>query len=237
MEDNFDVNGAPNPKIWTYDVGRGPNGDGWGNEELQYYTNRPENVIVQNGYLIITAQKENFEGASYTSARLNTKGKFAQQYGRFEARMKLPSGKGIWPAFWMLGNNIDTATWPQCGEIDIMEVRGSQPTVTTSAIHGPGYSKTNPVTKAFTFTNNRVDTDFHVYGVEWEKDYINFYVDNVLYNQLTPTSKGVNGEWVFNSNPFFLLLNLAVGGKFDGNPNADTTFPQRMIVDYVRVYQ
>ena len=137
----------------------------------------------------------------------------------------------------MLGNNIDAVTWPKCGEIDIMENKGSQPTVISGAIHGPGYSGGNPVAKSYTFLNGRVDTDFHVYGVEWGKDYINFYVDNVLYNQITPNSKGVNGEWVFNSHPFYLLLNLAVGGNFDGNPNATTTFPQRMIVDYVRVYQ
>ena len=118
-----------------------------------------------------------------------------------------------------------------------MENKGSQPTVISGAIHGPGYSGGNPVAKSYTFLNGRVDTDFHVYGVEWGKDYINFYVDNVLYNQITPNSKGVNGEWVFNSHPFYLLLNLAVGGNFDGNPNATTTFPQRMIVDYVRVYQ
>jgi beta-glucanase (GH16 family) len=140
--DEFDVDGPPDPAKWGYDIGTGI--DGWGNFELQYYTNRPENVVVSNGYLIITAIKENFETAGYTSARLRTKGKFEQQYGRFEARMRLPYGKGMWPAFWMLGANIDSNPWPFCGEIDIMENKGRTPTVISGALHGPGYWGANP---------------------------------------------------------------------------------------------
>ncbi len=235
MEDNFDVEGAPNSSLWTYDIGRGPNGDGWGNQELQYYTDRSENVRVENGFLVIQALEESFEGANYTSARLLTKGLFEQQYGRFEARIRLPYGKGLWPAFWLLGSNIDQVGWPQCGEIDVMENGGSRPTIVSSAVHGPGYNAGLAITKEFDFEDERVDTKFHVYGIEWGPGYINFYVDDKLYNQITP--EDVTGEWVFDNGPFYILLNVAVGGVFDGNPNQSTVFPQTMVVDYVRVYQ
>ena len=240
--DEFDVDGPPNPGKWVYDIGRGPNGEGWGNQELQYYTDRSENVVVSNGYLIITAIKENFEGAGYTSARLTTKGKFDQQYGRFEARMRLPYGKGMWPAFWMLGANIDTNPWPNCGEIDIMENKGRTPTVVSAALHGPGYwganpEGSNPAFKEYDFENERVDTKFHIYGMEWGPEYINFYVDDVLYKQFTPEDEKITGPWVFDQGPFFMLMNLAIGGNFDGPPNEETVFPQTMIVDYVRVYK
>lgn len=235
MEDNFDVEGAPNSSLWTYDIGRGPNGDGWGNQELQYYTDRTENVKVENGFLLITAEQESFEGANYTSGRLLTKGLFDQQYGRFEARIRLPYGKGLWPAFWLLGSNIDQVGWPQCGEIDVMENAGSRPTVVSSAVHGPGYNAGLAISKEFDFEDERVDTKFHVYGIEWGPGYINFYVDDKLYNQITPAD--VTGDWVFDNGPFYILLNVAVGGVFDGNPDQNTVFPQTMIVDYVRVYQ
>lgn len=235
MEDNFDVEGAPNSSLWTYDIGRGPNGDGWGNQELQYYTDRTENVKVENGFLLITAEQESFEGANYTSGRLLTKGLFDQQYGRFEARIRLPYGKGLWPAFWLLGSNIDQVGWPQCGEIDVMENAGSRPTVVSSAVHGPGYNAGLAISKEFDFEDERVDTKFHVYGIEWGPGYINFYVDDKLYNQITPAD--VTGDWVFDNGPFYILLNVAVGGVFDGNPDQTTVFPQTMIVDYVRVYQ
>ena len=265
MADEFDTDGAPNPAIWGYDIGVGING--WGNQELQYYTDRPENIIVQNGVLIITAKEESFKGSNYTSARILTKGKFEQKYGRFEARIRLPNGKGLWPAFWMLGNNIEeehdndlsTFQWPFCGEIDIMENAGSKPTIISGAVHGPGYSGGEPILKKYDLVNDRVDTGFHVYGVEWGPDYVNFYVDDVLYNQITPDDLP-NGpfpefyeeiftdpveleeyrarwnQWV-NDQPFYMLLNLAVGGLFDGPPNAETVFPQTMLVDYVRVYK
>jgi len=232
MQDEFDINGAPNSDIWGYDIGTGTNG--WGNNELQYYTDRTQNVTVQSGYLLITAQKESYMGSAYTSARLLTKGKFEQTYGRFEARMRLPWGQGIWPAFWMLGADIDTNPWPGAGEIDIMEYRGQQPTIVLGSVHGPGYSGGEAITKSYELKNDRFDTGFHVFGIEWGPDYVNYYVDNVLYNQITPAD--VPGEWVFNK-PFFILINLAVGGSFVGPPNAETVFPQTMLVDYVRVYK
>lgn len=230
-QDEFDVDGAPNSANWDYNIG----GNGWGNNELQYYTDRFENVKVEDGMLHITAIQEDYEGSGYTSARLVTKGLFEQKYGRFEARMKLPFGKGMWPAFWLLGSDIDTNQWPNCGEIDIMENGGSQPTIVSSAVHGPGYSAGNAIVKEYEFENTRVDTEFHIYGIEWGSDYINYYVDDVLYNQITPDD--VTGDWVFNKGPFFIIINLAVGGNFDGYPNEDTVFPQSLMVDYVRVYQ
>jgi len=232
LQEEFDTDGAPNPNLWSYDIGRGMNG--WGNNELQYYTDRPENVTVQNGMLLITAREESFEGANYTSARLLTKDKFDQAYGRFEARIKLPWGQGIWPAFWMLGADIDTNPWPGAGEIDIMEFRGQDPTVILGSVHGPGYSAGESISKAFTLENDRFDTGFHIFGIEWGPEFVNFYVDDVLYNQITP--EDVPGEWVFNK-PFFILINVAVGGTFVGSPNAGTVFPQTMLVDYVRVYK
>lgn len=232
MQDEFDTNGAPNSAIWGYEIGTGQNG--WGNNELQYYTDRTENVNAQNGVLLITAQEEDFEGSSYTSARLITKDRFEQKYGRFEARIRLPYGQGIWPAFWMLGADIDENPWPAAGEIDIMEYRGQQPTILVGSVHGPGYNGANAISKSYTLENDRFDTSFHIFGIEWGPEYINFYVDDVLYNQITPDD--VTGEWVFDK-PFFILMNLAVGGSFVGSPNEETVFPQTMLVDYVRVYK
>ncbi|XLS30808.1 family 16 glycosylhydrolase [Flavobacteriaceae bacterium M23B6Z8] len=233
LEDNFDVEGAPNSQIWNFDIGTGENG--WGNQELQYYTDRTENVTVENGYLLITARQESFEGSSYTSARLLTKGKFEQRYGRFEARMRLPFGQGMWPAFWMLGDdNGGTEVWPNIGEIDIMEYRGQNPSIILGSVHGPGYSAGNAISKSYTLSNDRFDTGFHIFGIEWGPNYVNYYVDDVLYNRITPAD--VPGEWVFDR-PFYILINLAVGGTFVGSPNAETKFPQTMLVDYVRVYQ
>lgn len=232
MSDEFDTNGAPNSAIWDYNIGRGDNG--WGNGELQYYTNRAENVTVQNGVLIITAKKESYNGASYTSSRLVTKGKFEQTYGRFEARIRVPFGQGMWPAFWLLGANSDTVTWPNCGEIDIMEYRGQEPTKILGTVHGPGYFGGGSISKSYSLINDRFDTGFHVFGIEWGSKYINFYVDDVLYNQITPAD--VPGEWVYD-HPFYIIINLAVGGGFVGAPNSETVFPQTMLIDYVRVYK
>ncbi|MEL7271468.1 MAG: glycoside hydrolase family 16 protein [Bacteroidota bacterium] len=232
LDENFDTDGAPNDALWSFDIGNGI--DGWGNQELQYYTDRTENVTVQNGVLLITAQQEDFEGSQYTSGRLLTKDKFEEEYGRFEARMRLPYGRGIWPAFWMLGADIDDNPWPGAGEIDIMEYRGQEPTVLIGSVHGPGYSGGEAVSKEYTLENDRFDTGFHVFGIEWGPNYINYYVDDVLYNQITP--EDVPGQWVFNK-PFYILVNLAVGGTFVGPPNAQTEFPQTLIVDYVRVYK
>ena len=156
-----------------FDIGTGNNG--WGNNELQYYTDRPENIVIEDGMLKITARRELFLGSSYTSARILTKGKFEQKYGRIEARIKLPWGKGLWPAFWMLGANIDQVSWPQCGEIDIMEYLGNQPTKVFGTVHGPGYSGGSSVSQTFTLQSDRFDTDFHIFGIEWGENYINYY--------------------------------------------------------------
>ena len=238
FEDNFNTDGSIDGSYWIYELGDGTGNGlpaGWGNNELQYYTDRPENIKVEGGMLHITARQESFQGAAFTSARITTKGKFEQQYGRFEARIQLPWGQGIWPAFWLLGNNIDEVSWPQCGEIDIMEYRGQNPSTLIGTVHGPGYSGGQAVSKAYVLPKDRFDTGFHIFGIEWGPDYINFYVDDVLYNQITP--EDVEGEWVFDGHPFYIILNVAVGGWFPGPPNANTVFPQTMLVDYVRVYQ
>ena len=238
MQDEFDIDGPPNSDLWTYAIGTGVNG--WGNNELQYYTKRKENIKVENGVLLITAKKENLEGSSYTSARILTRGNFEQKYGRFEARIRLPYGQGLWPAFWLLGSNCNSANgtpesnWPDCGEIDIMEYRGQDPTIVLGSVHGPGYSGGEAITKQYELENDRFDTNFHVFGIEWAPDHINYYVDDVLYNQITPDD--VTGNWVFDQ-PFFIILNLAVGGDFVNAPNNETVFPQTMLVDYVRVYK
>lgn len=230
MQDEFNIEGAPNSSLWGFDIGTGDNG--WGNQELQFYTDKPENVIVENGVLSITARQESFNGSSFTSARLLTRNKFEQTYGRFEARIKLPFGQGIWPAFWMLGAR-DDAPWPEIGEIDIMEYRGQNPTEIIGSVHGPGYSAGEAISKSFILENDRFDTDFHIFGIEWGPSAINYYVDDVLYNQITPDD--VTGEWVFDG-PFYILMNVAVGGNFVGAPNSETRFPQTMEVDYVRMY-
>jgi len=224
---------SPDATKWKFDLGAG----GWGNNEYQIYTSNPENASTDGkGNLAITAIKTpTLPYATYTSARLLTKGLFMQNYGRFEARIKLPYGPGIWPAFWLLGANIDSVQWPQCGEIDIMELNGSKPQTVHGTLHGPGYSGGASVTKGYTLVNDRFDNDFHVFAIEWGKDYIDFYVDNFLYNRLTPAS--VNGEWVFNDQPFYILLNMAVGGNYVTGPTEQTPFPQTMLVDYVRVYK
>lgn len=232
LSEEFDTDGQPNPSIWGYEIGTGENG--WGNQELQYYTDRSDNVTVQNGVLLITAREESFEGSAYTSARLITKDKFEQRYGRFEARIRLPYGQGIWPAFWMLGADIDENPWPGAGEIDIMEYRGQEPTVLIGSMHGPGYSAGEAISKEYELTNDRFDTGFHIFGIEWGPEYVNFYVDDVLYNQITP--EDVPGPWVFNK-PFYILMNVAVGGTFVGSPDEETVFPQTMLVDYVRVFK
>ncbi len=235
FEDEFAGTGSIDAASWNVDMGIGNaiSGDGWGNNELQYYTDRSENIKVEDGMLHITAMKESFMESNYTSARINSSGKLEQEYGRFEARIQLPWGQGLWPAFWLLGNNIDEVGWPKCGEIDIMEYRGQEPTTLIGSVHGPGYSGGESEGKNYNLANDRFDTGFHVFGIEWGPEYINYYVDDVLYNQITPDD--VDGAWVFD-HPFYIILNLAVGGNFVGSPNESTVFPQTMLVDYVRVY-
>ena len=224
-----DAGQLPDPTKWTFDIGTGQ--DGWGNLELQSYTNNPENVSLDGeGNLVITAVQT---GNTFTSARIKTQGLFSQQYGRFEARLKTPYGPGLWPAFWLLGDNIETVGWPQSGEIDIMELRGQEPHTIHGSIHGPGYSGGNPVSKSYTLINDRFDADYNIFAIEWDADKIDFFVNDYLYQRIENTD--TPGEWVFDQ-PFFIILNVAVGGNYVGFPTAQTPFPQKMIVDYVRVY-
>jgi beta-glucanase (GH16 family) len=229
---------SPDSSKWTYDIG----GNGWGNNELEYYTNRSQNAQIKSGNLVITAQKETYTGAdgvtrSYTSARLKTQNLFAQSYGRFEARIKIPAGQGMWPAFWMLGNDIATIGWPKCGEIDIMENIGKEPSTVHGSLHGPSTTgATSDFTAPFSLpAGQNFADDFHLYAVEWEPGTVRFYVDANLYATLNQAQWPAGGTWVFD-HPFFLLLNVAVGGDWPGSPDATTVFPQQMLVDYVRVY-
>ena len=223
---------------WSFDIG----GHGWGNNELETYTSRASNAHVEDGSLVITVVKETFTGPDkitrdYTSARLLTRKKFSQQYGRFEARIKIPFGQGIWPAFWMLGENIEAVHWPNCGEIDIMENIGREPSTVHGTFHGPGYSGGKGVSAAYTLANGeKFADDFHIFAVEWEPNVIRIYADGKLYSTRTPADLPAGASWVFD-HPFFLILNVAVGGGWPGNPDDTTVFPQRMLVDYVRVYQ
>jgi beta-glucanase (GH16 family) len=226
----------PDSSKWIIETGSA----GWGNNELESYTNRAQNVHVQNGNLVITAKKEIYKGADgitrlYTSARLKTLGLFEQKYGRFEARIRIPRGKGIWPAFWMLGNNIGTVGWPGCGEIDIMESIGKEPDKVHGTIHGPGYSGSEGLGGSYTLPSGKFADNFHIFAVEWEPSAIRFYVDGNLYETRTPADLPTGKTWVFD-HPFFILLNVAVGGGWPGNPDRTTVFPQRMLVDYVKVY-
>lgn len=229
---------APDPQKWTYDLG----GKGWGNQELESYTNRPQNVYIHNGMLVIQARKETLAGKDgvardYTSARLKTRGLFSQTYGRIEARIKIPSGQGLWPAFWMLGDDVDKAGWPRCGEIDIMENIGREPSMVHGTIHGPGYSGARGISAAYSMPGGgRFADDFHIYAVEWRPQEIQFFVDGNLYTTVLPTNLPHGARWVFD-HPFFIILNVAVGGGWPGNPDATTTFPQTMEIDYVRVYK
>jgi beta-glucanase (GH16 family) len=237
--DEFDgaAGSAPDQSKWNYDIG----GNGWGNNELETYTRRTENAFLDgDGHLVIKLIKETLKGPdgikrNYTSARLLTKGKFTQRYGRFEARLKVPFGQGIWPAFWMLGANVDTTGWPTCGEIDIMENVGREPAINHGSLHGPGYSGGSPLSGIYTLPDGqKFADDFHSFAIEWEPTTVRFYVDGNLYQ--TKTAADAAGKlWVFD-HPFFIILNVAVGGSFPGSPDATTTFPQTMTVDYVRVY-
>ncbi len=229
---------SPDSSKWTYDIG----GNGWGNNELEYYTNRTQNAQIKGGNLVITAQQEAYTGAdgvtrNYTSARLKTQGLFSQAYGRFEARIKIPAGQGMWPAFWMLGNDITSAGWPKCGEIDIMENIGKEPGTVHGALHGPSTSApTSDLSAPFSLpAGQNFAGDFHLYAVEWEPGTIRFYVDTNLYATFTSSQWPAGGAWVFD-HPFFIILNVAVGGNWPGSPDSTTVFPQQMLVDYVRVY-
>jgi len=223
---------------WIAETG----GNGWGNKELEYYTSRTQNAYLQDGNLVIKAVQEKYTGPDavtrdYTSARLKTQGKFSQEYGRFEARIKIPRGQGMWPAFWMLGDDIDKVGWPACGEIDIMENIGKEASTIYGSIHGPGYIGDVGLGAPYKLPDGgQFADDFHVYAVEWEPDTIRLYVDDHLYSTRTRAELKPGWKWPFD-HPFFILLNLAVGGDWPGNPDATTVFPQTMLVDYLRVYR
>jgi beta-glucanase (GH16 family) len=238
--DEFDgpAGTPPDPGRWTHEV----NGSGGGNNELQYYTDSTSNAALDGqGNLVITARKENpanyqcwYGTCEYTSARLNTASTFTQAYGHFEARVKVPRGNGMWPAFWMLGDNFGDVGWPNCGEIDILENIGREPSTVHGSLHGPGYSGGNPITGSFTLPNGEVFADnFHTFAVDWSPDQISWSVDGAVYQTHTPADTNGN-PWVFD-HPFFLILNVAVGGNWPGPPDDSTQFPQQMLVDYVRV--
>ncbi len=233
--DEFDKAGLPDSTKWEYDVG----GNGWGNNELQFYTRqRPENARVENGKLIIEARKEAYQGKNYTSARLLTRGKHTWTYGRIEAMAKLPKGIGTWPAVWMLGQNIATAGWPRGGEIDIMEHVGFDEGVIHGTIHTEAYNHAKKTQKGKQITITDVTQAFHLYAIEWTADQIDFFVDGQKYNTVEKAVLGSSvAEWPFEQ-PFYLLLNVAVGGNWGGQKGVDDSiWPQRMEVDYVRVYQ
>lgn len=217
------------PEKWVAEIG----GHGWGNNEYQFYTDRPENVRLEEGNLVIEARKEFFIRRHYTSGRIKTQGLFSFTYGRVEARMKLPYGQGIWPAFWMLGDNIDEVPWPLSGEIDIMEHIGKEPRRIYGTVHGPGYSGSGGIGHFTTLPENSLQEEFHTFAIEWDPGEIRWFVDDEQFFKLT--SEQVNNEWVYD-HPFFILINLAVGGYWPGYPDESTVFPQFLTVDYVRVY-
>jgi beta-glucanase (GH16 family) len=245
--DDFDgpAGSSPDPAYWDYDVG----GSGWGNSELEYYTSRPENVAMDGqGHLAIIAREEAYQGRSYTSARINTRGKFEQGLGRWEARIRLPSGMGIWPAFWLLGANYPQVGWPACGEIDVMEERGQAPATVNGTLHAPGYSGGGALTAQYTCQVPPscasppctplcpFDEDFHVYAVDVEAGQITFEVDGAMYQRIRRELLPAGSAWPYEK-PFFAILNVAVGGAYVGAPDVTTVFPQTMLVDYVRYYK
>jgi beta-glucanase (GH16 family) len=227
---------APDSAKWTYDLG---NNNGWGNRELENYTKDPENAHLDGkGNLVIRAEPDKSAPGSYTSARIKTQGLFAAEpNGRVEARIKVPSGAGIWPAFWMLGSSFTGRNWPACGEIDIMESLGREPSINHGSLHGPGYSGAKPMTSIYTLPDGRkFSDDYHVFAIDWTPTQITFYVDDTAYETVHETDIPAGTKWVFNQ-PFFIILNVAVGGNFGGALAPDLVFPREMLVDYVRVYK
>jgi beta-glucanase (GH16 family) len=224
---------APDATKWTPRVGAAT-----ANKELEYYTDRAENLALDgNGFLVITARSEAYEDRDYTSARIETGEKFEQAYGRFESRIKIPRGQGIWPAFWIMGNNSE-AGWPGRGELDIMENRGKEPTINVGAMHGPGYSGSEDFRAEYVVPEG-LWQDFHVFSVEWEENVVRWYVDDNLYQTRTPedlAERDPSLVWVYD-HPFYVIMNVAVGGAFPGDPDDTTPFPQSLVADWVRVYQ
>lgn len=218
---------------WGFDVGA----TGWGNNELQYYTNnRPENIYLDNGKLVIQAKKESYQGSAYTSARILTKGKREFTFGRVDIRAKLPVGNGLWPALWMLGKKIDQTSWPACGEVDIMELIGKEPNKVHGTMHwGASTSNHLSYTTNYTLPSGNFSDKFHVYSMVWELDKIEIFMDDISYCKFDKSKIG-SAAYPFNE-PFFFIFNVAVGGNWPGSPDASTVFPQQMLVDYVRVFK
>ena len=229
--DEFDYIGLPDPKKWSFEYGLLRF-----NNEPQYYTKeRLKNTRVAEGNLIITAYKEDFEDGKYTSGRINTKGKFEFTYGRVEVRAKLPRGRGIWPAIWMLGANYDKVHWPMCGEIDIMEYFGHNPNTITANVHTKDYNHAKGTSRGDKIIYEKPWEDFHIFVVEWFTDRLDFYFDDKMYFSCKKKGEGI-GEWPFDA-PQYLLLNLALWNNWYGQPGIDDSiFPQEFIVDYVRIY-
>jgi beta-glucanase (GH16 family) len=233
--DEFNTNSL-NLSSWTFQNGDGcPGLCGWGNNELEYYTDRPDNLFFQDGSLIIEAKKEYYSGKNYTSSKILTSGKKSFTFGRIDIRAILPKGQGIWPAFWMLPQNNVFGGWPRSGEIDMMELIGHEPNRVYATLHfGPGPASTQ-IGRNYTLPSGLFNDQFHVFSVEWKQDQIKWYVDGILYSTVNKADLGAN-TYPFNE-AFYLIFNLAVGGYWPGNPNAATYFPQWLIVDYVRLYQ
>ncbi|HTJ41719.1 MAG TPA: glycoside hydrolase family 16 protein [Kofleriaceae bacterium] len=233
-QDEFDGDAGtrPDPSKWSADVG----GDGWGNAQLEFDTDRTDNAALDGeGHLAIIARRENYGGNAYTSARLTTHGHLDRTYGRFEARMKLPKGQGVWPAFWLLGANFGSDGWPDCGEIDAMEERGQYPTRIRGSLHGPGYSGGANHGREID-AGVDLSQDFHVYAVEWDPDRVIWKLDENVFFTATPADLPDGKVWVYD-HPFFVILNVAVGGTYVGSPSGSTPLPQTMLVDHVRVYE
>ena len=241
-EDTFDgaAGSPPDERWWNHEVG----GDGWGNAELQYYVDGGRAAALDGeGHLVITAAEgPPGDGGScwygecrFTSARITTRDKVEVEYGRVEVRARLPVGDGMWPAFWMLGSNLDLKGWPNAGEIDVMEHIGREPHTVHGTVHGPRYSGGDSIGGSHRFDEPAAD-GFHTYAIEWEPEKIRWYADDVYYSTVMPSILPRAQNWVFD-HPFFLILNLAVGGQWPGDPTEETTFPQEFVVDHVRVYE
>lgn len=238
------VQSAPDPAKWTYETG----GGGWGNGELETYcaygsnaspcnAQNPNVYVGPDGYLHIVGRKD--AGNRYTSARIKTEGLASFQYGRLEARIQIPAGEGMWPAFWMLGDSIQSVDWPKCGEFDIMENIGKEPATIHGSIHGEGFTGTLMGLPYVAPGNAAFSEGFHTYGLIWSPGKVEYYVDSPtnVYATFTPASLPAGATWPFDSGKFFFLLNLAIGGGWPGPPNQATHFPAEMLVDYVRVWQ
>jgi len=242
--DEFDgAAGSPvDPAKWGYDLGDGCSSGncGWGNSEKEYYTNAPENVALDGqGHLQIVARQATgltcyYGACRYTSAKITTRGRMTAAPGRVEARIKLPTGQGLWPAFWMLGSTFPSVAWPACGELDIMENKGSILDATSSAIHGPGYSGNTPFARISAIASGPT-TDFHTYAVEWDAETARFSIDSSVHFTVPRSELVRYGNSVLGQS-YFVILNLAVGGQFDGDPKSDAILPATMLVDWVRVY-